>query len=188
MDRLTTFSTNSVVPSATLNAMQDRAVGMRLTTQAAASELTAMAAVTGGGAGLECRLWASDASGVAAADLLLIDDSADWRDRLVFVWWQNIGAANVRAAQANDYTNDGTLVVVNTRMGYLGTGGKDAGGASPSAGNPPVTAAGKYRVEIATNVSLYADASNGKLYIYNANGAAIFGFLRIDATPDLAKR
>lgn len=188
MDRLTTFTTNSQVPSTTLNALQDRARGQRLASAAATGELSGMAAVTGGGAGTEARFYATPSGGFPDADITLIDDSIDWRDRYIKNGWDNFGAANVRAGQANDYTYDGTLVAHAITSGYTGTGGLDAGGSAPSAGNPPVSASGKFRIQLQTSLWLYALPSDGKLYLYNATGAAVHGVLWVEATPDLAKR
>lgn len=188
MDRLTTFAVSSQVPAATLNAMQDRERGMRLASAAATGELSGMAAVTGGGAGTESRFYATPSGGWPTADLTLIDDSIDWRDRYIITQWINFGAANVRAGQANDYTYDGTLVAHAITSGYTGIGGLDAGGATPTAGNPPVSAAGKWRVQIAGTLWLYAEVTTFKLYVYNDTGAAVHGLLWVEATPDLAKR
>jgi len=187
MDRLTTFTTNSQVPSATLNAMQDRARGQRLASEAATGELSGMAAVTGAGAGSETRFYATPAGGWANANLTLIDDTIDWRDRYLHVRWVDLTAANVRAGQANDYLNNGTLAY-GLAQGYTGTGGYDAGGAAPTAGNPPVSAAGKWYVQIAATLFLYVDPANFKLYVYNNTGAVLHATLWVEATPDLVKR
>ena len=161
------YVANQQILAAELNDLCARAVGARpanftnqLTTGTVTPNgLSEVVWVMGGGANL-----------VAAGDLRSVDSSIDWRDRVLFVQYAEL-TSGVSPGNASDYLFD---VVPIARMGFTGTGALDAGSNIPTAGNPPVPAAGtSYALQITTNVWLYARPSTGVLTIYNGTGSNI---------------
>ena len=113
-------------------------------------------------------------SGVAFNGLpTSIDDSIDWRDRVIVVNYVAIGAGTRAPGGPDDYLFDANMSV--PRVAYLGTGGRTAALAAPSAGNPPLpAAAASWAMQIITDVWIYAAPSGarvGELQIYNNSGA-----------------
>lgn len=129
------------------------------------------------------------AAGFANATPTKIDGNHDWRDRVIWARYCNLTAAANRPGGANDWTDWSTLGGISTAVaGYTGTGGLDAGGVNPTAGNPPVAAAGpptSYLVTVLANVWLYVEASTGHLYLYNNTGAALHLWLEVEGSADL---
>lgn len=181
MERLNSYSVGQLVYNVWLNSLQDLAAGHRPATN---GDLSAM---TGG---LEGRLWQST-SDLASGALVQVDNGTisvvntgtspatlatttmSWLDREVFGIFRGFAGATQYPGGTNDYQFDaaGTPTLF---WGYLGRGARDGGGNAPSAGNPPVRASGtSWAAEIATNVWLYADPSNEKLYLYNATVGSI---------------
>lgn len=138
------------------------------------------------GAGVDERIW-QYATGLATATLVKIDGSIDWRDRFVQCELFATTDATQIAGGANDH-NLNVAASWGIANGYTGTGGLDAGGAAPTNGNPPVSAAGKYMVEPTTNHRIYAHPSTGALYIYNVTGSTVYYVLKYRASGDTGKR
>lgn len=181
MERLNSYSVGQLVYNVWLNSLQDLAVGHRPTTN---GDLSAM---TGG---LEGRLWQST-SDLASGALIQVDNGTisvvdtgtspatlttttmSWLDREVFGIFRGFAGATQYPGGANDYQFD-AAGAPTLFWGYLGQGAEDGGGNPPSAGNPPVRAAGSsWAAEISANLWLYADPANEKLYLYNDTGSSI---------------
>lgn len=183
MDRLYTASLGLNVPSVGQNLLFDVAVAMRV---------ASATAVTTQDAGLDGRVYQAT-SDLNTGTLILLDDatveSVDtvsdpavtttsafvWYDREVFGIFRGFAGASQYPGGANDYQFDaaGAPVVF---WGYLGRGALDGGGLSPSAGNPPVPAAGtSWAVQIGypsiTGLWLYIDPADGGLRLYNDTGS-----------------
>ena len=116
--------------------------------------------------------WIPAAGSVNTGGFDPVDSLIDWRDRVIVVNYVAIGAANRAFGSADDYLFDANMSV--PRVAYLGTGGRTAALAAPSAGNPPVPAVGaSWAMEILTDVWIYAAPSGarvGELQIYNNSG------------------
>ena len=157
---INTWSAGQQVESADLNAIQQNMQALR-----AASGTNSWSSVSGGTQGVAFQ----SESDIADATLLLIDDSIDWRDRIVSGLYLD-HSASTYPGHANDYDfSSGTLY---TFLFYTGTGALDAGGSAPINGNPPVQAAGKYAHPIFTNFWIYCDPTTGKLKLYNNSGGS----------------
>lgn len=172
-----TWTANQKVPSADLNSIQQNLYGMR-----AANGTNSWSTIPG----VQEVAFQSE-SDIANATLMLVDDSIDWRDRIVRGEYLDHNASTSYPGGANDYDfSNGTLY---TFMLYTGTGALDAGGATPTNGNPPVQAAGKYACPIFAGFWIYCDPATGKLKIYNNTGGTkktptVFA----RCTADLGKR
>lgn len=185
MDRITTFGAGSHVPAATLNAMQDHAVGLLR-----ASASPAGAAAVTGAAG---RRWTSpDTTGVPDGELAVVDATAgvDWRNRTLWGWLIILESAAHRSHDTSAWqTNDPTRPSVARAFGgrsNTGTGGLRAGASLAVAnGFPPSIEPGSFAVVVdegataAQRIYLYARPSDGALCLYNASGAALHAELLV---------
>ena len=197
MDAAQTFSAGIKVPSVFLNLIQAVGIAQRA---ASAGDLTGMAE------GIEGRVWQAtadlaDGALVTVCDRVIdvVDPLSDpivlttanlsWTDRLVLGVFRGYAGANQRPGQASDASFDAAGAPV-LFMGYTGLGGKDAGLATPTAGNPPLPADGvSWAIQITTGLWLYVDPSDLALKLYNATGASIrTPLLWFFATGDLGKR
>lgn len=177
MRRLTTFARGSHIPAATLDGMQDRSVALAPASAAPATLLT----------GADGRWWTTTGLGVEHGTAILVDASLDWRGRRIWGTWRRLPAATWVPGGADDYrANDPAEAVATRRFdGWTGTGALATGGDPIDDGAPPVHAAGSYPVVIdeltsaATRVWLFADPSDGHLWLYNASGAWLHGTLLV---------
>lgn len=181
MRAITTFAPLQQILSAFLNQFQLEAAGVRLADTANA--------LTSGTDGADIIFTQTNAE-VTTGNLLVIDASQDWRDRVVMAMgWLTISAQ--RIGQADDYAmNDPALGVRQfMQIGYTGTGGVSnlTTGAAVSAGNPPLNGAGVERsyapvlYRTATgpstyeNFYLYADGTSaGELCCYNESTVNVY--------------
>ena len=169
-----TYVANQQVLAAELNDLCTRAVGAApASLDGAVNNRFRTPSVTPNG--LTEVFWLPNALSVNNGALTTIDDSIDWRDRVIVVSYVAIGASARVFGSADDYLFDANMSV--PRVAYLGEGGLTAGLAVPSAGNPPVPAAGaSWAMEIVTDVWIYAVPSSadvGQLQIYNGSGSDI---------------
>ena len=158
MERIATYTANAPITSTQLNDLQDVTVG--LISGAQNNVLSA--------AGCDGCEWQSSAAELVAAEQVKVDGTRDWRDRVLTVLFYAPSGALTQPGGANDYTYDYDITAL--RKGYTGRGGLDAGQADPTNGNPPVPAAApnsSWAMEIATDIWLYASATDGSLYLYN---------------------
>ncbi len=161
------YVANQQILAAELNDICQRAVGAR---PADTCNQLATGTVTPNGLSEVVWVMGGGSNTVFAGDLAQVDATTDWRDRVLFVQYAEL-TAGVSPGNASDYLFD---VVPIARMGFTGTGALDAGSNIPTAGNPPVPAAGtSYALQITTNVWLYATPSTGVLSIYNGTGSNI---------------
>lgn len=197
MKRLTTFASLTQVPSATLNGMQDRAQSMQAANSNNDYAITTATGINLGGEGL---YWQGS---VTNGQLKLIDNTNDYRDRLVHGYTRLLSASNVRVGQASDINLNQNVTAlsgyddspVEEWDGYTGTGAySNAGtGAAVSNGNPPVNGAGAFRSYALTiaviggtdEVRLYCDPGTGYLYLYNPNASTRYLILRAFFTAQL---
>lgn len=180
MRALNTFSSLHQIASVFLNTFQAETVGAR-----AASLNTDYATTV---LGADVILTQTDAV-IPAGDVLALDKSVSWLDRVVLVnGW--LLTASQRIGQATDYQlNDPTASVQTViAQGYTGTGAVSnlASGAGISAGNPPLNGAGAFRSYapvlyrlstgpgVYASVWLYADTTPGDLYVYNGGPADLY--------------
>lgn len=182
------------VASADLNAIQKLARGARL----ASDNNNLTSADARGGTLLR---WQADTA-LATATARLIDDSADWRDRWVRVTFvrtsqtQRMGQGGSPGdVGANDTTSTGPAR--STSQGYTGTGAysNTTTSAAVSNGNPPLNSVGtarSYAVTVddlgASPVYLYADPTNGVLYLYNNSGSSLWPYVEVDLSGDVGMR
>ena len=182
------------VASADLNAIQKLARGARL----ASDNNNLTSADARGGTLLR---WQADTA-LATATARLIDDSADWRDRWVLVTFvrtsptQPMGQGGSPGdVGANDTTSTGPAR--STSQGYTGTGAysNTTTSAAVSNGNPPLNSVGtarSYAVTVddlgASPVYLYADPTNGVLYLYNDSGSSLWPYVEVDLSGDVGMR
>ena len=180
--RITNFAEGSIVPSATLNLMQDRAVALRTATESA----TDSGAPTFTGA--DEVFFQTPSAGVSDAHLALVDDASDWRGRRIGAVVTRLPNQSYRTGQSGAYAqNDPTQgirsILVLDRP--TGTGATGAASATVADGTPPVIASGSSPViawEGSTDADrlwLYARPDDGALCLYNDLGATFHGELRV---------
>lgn len=178
MRRTTTHARGSHVRAAFLNAIQDEQVGF-----VPGSENPAGAtAITG----FDGRYVCTPDAGVANNTLAVLDDSVDWRSRLLRGAFVRLETAAQRLHGADSWqANDPTRpVAVRLFEGRTGTGGLGAAAAAVANGTPPVIASGAFAVVVdeagsgAARVYLYA-AADGSLCLYNASGSTLHGELQV---------
>lgn len=197
MDELFGYSLGDPVYTVWMSGIQELVAGMR---SSAAGDLSSM------NHGLDGRVFQAT-SDLASGALVMVEAatvdyvnsavspatlttaSFDWYDRIIFGVYRGFAGANQIAGGANDYQFD-AAGAPTLFLGYTGRGAKDAGNANVTAGNPPVPAAGtSWAIEITTNVWLYVDPADNKLYLYNATGSSIrTPFLAFFATANTGKR
>lgn len=162
MDRIVSYVPNDQVLSADLNSLQDRVDNVRRASKD--TELTAWARA------IQAVIAQFAATGnlVPTASFAAIDETIDWRGRLVEGWITTIGGVNDRInGSAEQYVNT-YLRAARPFIGFLGTGSTTAFD----------RAAGDYYVEAdygpitptAANFYLYANPGDGKLRLWNATG------------------
>ena len=167
-----TYVANQQILAAELNDLCTRAVGAApAALSGAANNRFRTPSVTPNG--LTEVYWLPSSGSVNNAANATVDESIDWRDRVIVVNYLSVGPLARTPGGVDDYLFDGTMSA--PRVAYLGEGGLTAGLAAPSAGNPPVPAAGvSWAMEIVTDVWIYAVPSGadvGQLQIYNGSGA-----------------
>jgi hypothetical protein len=171
MQRITTFARGSSVPAATLNAMQDRAVGLR--------PASTLSAVSGAVAlyGEDGCYWPTPDTGVADGDIAVVDASRDWRSHHVTARFIRLTAAAQRLHGADVWKrNDPTQAIAVRVVEDAWTG---ANAAAIVAGVAPVIGAGVFAIVLdelsagADRVFLYARSSDGALCLYNDSGTTL---------------
>lgn len=164
-----TYTANSEVASADLNAIQQTALGAR---PADSNNLLANGTpVTPDGSTETAWIRGITGSDIGTGALVVVDTSLDWRDRILRVEYAELGAIHA-PGETDDYLFDATPTA---RVGYTGLGALGAASAAVTAGTPPVPAAGtSWALEIATNLWLYAVPSTGVLSLYNDTGSTIW--------------
>ena len=176
MQRVTSFARGSAVPAATLNALQDRAVGLTRATGAVPGALAL--------AGRDGRYWSSPDGGVPDGAIALLDASRDWRGHHLRATFVRLTAADQRLHGAAAWQrNDPAQSIAVRTIDDAWTG------ANPTAivpGLAPVPGAGVCVVvldELAAGVGrvyLYARSSDGALCLYNDAGATLHAELFFD--------
>lgn len=188
MDALFNFSIGDPVYAAWLSGAQEIMAGFR------AADSGALSAMNGG---LEGRVW-QPSSALTTGNLALVSGKTveyvnsatspatfttanlSWYDRVVLGFYRSV-AANAGVGGADDSHFDNNAPV--WFMGYLGKGAKDAGNNNVTAGNPPVRASTtSWAIQVKTNLWLYVDPANDKLYLYNDTGSTERPFLFFFAT------
>ena len=191
MKKVVTCVPGALAASADWNNIQERARGLLAAAQN--NDLSGLEGTDG-------FVHQADAS-LATATLRLVDDTIDWRDRIVSGWFARVGA-NDCVGQSTDYNLGdpaATSVALSTFEGeYTGTGAYSATGGSGTAvsnGSPPVWGASGVRsTAIVVDahgsgyVYLYADPTTGYLYVYNNSGSSLYWVLFVEATSDTGKR
>lgn len=176
MRRFTTFARGSSVPAATLNSMQDNAVGLR----------RGSGAVANGGPGYlgeDGVTWCTGGSGLADGAAAVVDASCDWRACSVNAIFVRLSAADQRAQGAAAWKRnspDPTHGIAVRRIDDAVTGT----GCAASDGVPTISS-GHFGIildELATGadrVFLFADSENdGALTLYNDSGATLHAELK----------
>ena len=183
MRRITTFARGSSVPAATLNSMQDNAVGLRLGSGAPSSAPALL--------GEDGASWCTpDTTGLADGATAVVDASCDWRGcslRAVFV---RLTAADQRmqgtaAWKRNDPTQGIAVRVVDDAV--TGTGCALSDGV-------PTISSGHFGIILdelspgADRVFLFADSENGgALTVYNDSGGALHAELKAWGSSESAQ-
>lgn len=176
MRRFTTFARGSSVPAATLNSMQDNAVGLR----------RGSGAVANGGPGYlgeDGVTWCSGGSGLADGATAVVDASCDWRACSVNAIFVRLSAADQRAQGAAAWKRnspDPTHGIAVRRIDDALTGT----GCAASDGVPTISD-GHFGIILdelttgADRVFLFADSENdGALTLYNDTGSALHAELK----------
>ena len=155
-----TWTVNQQVASADLNSIQQNLYALR-----AADGTNSWATIPG----VQEVAFQSE-SDIANATLMLIDQSIDWRDRIVRGEYLDHSTSTSYPGGANDY--DFAAGTLYTFMFYTGTGGLDAGGSAVTNGNPPVVASGKYAYAVTANLFISSEPTTGEHKLYNNTGGA----------------
>ena len=173
-----TWTTNQQVASSDLNSIQLNLYGLR-----AASGTNSWSNIPG----IQEVAFQSVSDFNTGGDLL-IDDSIDWRDRIVRGEYLEHGGSTDYPGGAGDYAFASSATVYRFIF-YTGTGALDAGGSAPTPGNPPVIASGKYACMIYADMWIYCDPTTGKLKLYNnTGGTKKIPTVFARCTADLGKR
>jgi len=188
MKRVFTAAALAQFASADANEWQDRGLG-----QLAASKNNDLG--TTACKGLDVRSWQPTGGSLANATTIQIDDSIDWRDRILCGFYVTAGGAAFLPGGASDYDFRAGVAAPSYFHGYTGIGAYSnlGTGAAVSNGNRPLSGAGAFRsycVEVnpAFSVWLWVDPTTGSLNLYNQFGATIYPHLLILATGDTGKR
>ena len=178
-----TYVSNQQILDTELNDLCQRAVGAfpaRINNQLVTATVTPD--------GLTEAVWVMGGSltSVAAGDLAEVDDTIDWRDRVLFVQYAEL-TSGVSPGNVDDYLFD---VAPIARVGFTGTGALGAASAAVAAGVPPVPASTtSWALQLTTNVWLYAVPTTGVLSIYNGTGSNIVvPMLLVRGTAKTGKR
>jgi hypothetical protein len=158
--RTTTHARGSHVRGSFLNALQDEQVGLVPGAQNPAGAVALR--------GFDGRYVVTPDAGVAHNTLAVLDDSIDWRGRLLRGAFVRLETPAQRlhgadAWQANDPTRP---VAVRLFEGRTGTGGLGAASAAVANGTPPVIASGSFAVVVdegAYTVELLVTAARSDL-------------------------
>jgi hypothetical protein len=180
MERINSYSIGQKIFNVWLGEIQDLGVAHRAST---VGDLSAM------GDGIEARLWQATAD-LNTAAMILVDDEVisivntgtdpatlttstlSWYDREVFGVYRGYAGASQNPGQANDYQFDAQAPVLF--WGYFGKGALGAASAPVANGTPPVPASTtSWAVQVTTNLWLFVQPSDGKLYLYNNTGSTI---------------
>ena len=168
MRRITTFARGSSVPAATLNSMQDNAVGLRRASGAPSGALAL--------AGRDGAYWCTPDAGVADGVTAVVDASRDWTGHHLEATFVRLTAAAQRMHGADAWKrNDPTQAIAVRRVDDALTGT----GCAASDGVPTISS-GHFGVVVdelgdaAHRVYLFADSENGgALTLYNGSGAPL---------------
>jgi hypothetical protein len=144
--------------------------------------------------GTDGRFWVCDTGGIPTAELVKLDDSLDWRDRLIWGTYYELASDTYRPGQNGDHQLDGATGT--PFFGYLGAGAEETGTGAVTNGNPPVaTGEGgtpeswRVRINGATNtIWLYVSKDDNSLNVYNGTVGAIVPVIVVHATSPLGKR
>jgi hypothetical protein len=159
MDRIKNYVPNDQVLSSELNAMQDRMLNVRRSSKD--KELTEWTRTAHG------IIHQQSTSTVGANSSLELDDGLDWRNRQIEGWVATLNNATDRInGSAAQYVNL-YLRYAKRFVGFLGSGSTTTFD----------RAVGDFFIEVDWDDStytwvIYADASDGKLRIYNNTGSA----------------
>jgi hypothetical protein len=177
MERIATYTVNAQITSTQLNDLQDVTVG--LISGANNNVLSA--------AGCDGCEWQSTAN-LSPSTQIKVDATRDWRDRVLTVLYYSPLTSNSEPGGVNDNSYD--YDITSLRKGYTGRGGLDGSGNDPTNGNPPVSVAGtSWTMEISTDIYLYANATDGSLWLYNDTlGTLKLPILSITATAPTGLR
>ena len=168
MQLITTFARGSSVPAATLNAMQQRAVGLRRASGAPSGALAL--------AGRDGAYWCTPDAGVLDGATAVVDASRDWTLHHLEAKFIRLGAAAQRthgadAWKRNDPTQAFAVRVVDDAVTGTGCAASDG---------VPTISSGHFGIildELSTGadrVFLFADSENdGALTLYNDSGATL---------------
>lgn len=173
MQRITTFARGSSVPAATLNAMQDRAVGLVRATAGGVAVPTGTLALSG----RDGRYWCTPDAGVADGAIAVVDDTRDWKSHHIEGTFIRLTAAAQRLHGADVWKrNDPTQTFSVRTIADAWTGVNTV---AIVAGVAPVIGAGVFAILLdelsagADRIFLYARESDGALCLYNDSGAAL---------------
>ena len=163
MDRILTYVANDQILAADLNTLQDRVDNARRASKD--TELTAWARAVQA----VIAQFAATGNLVPTGSFAAIDETIDWRGRLVEGWIATIGGVNDRInGSAEQYVNQ-YLRTARPFIGFLGTGSNTA--FDRAAGDYYVEADYEPITPTAANFYLYANTGDGKLRLWNATGA-----------------
>lgn len=179
MEYVQTYVANQQILADELNKIQVRECGLRVAGSNNTHTLMAD--------GRDGTDWMYDGGALADATTVKVDATYDWRDRILSVHYAQPAGGSEEPGAVNDYLLDYTP---KRRLGYTGLGGLTAGLATPSAGNPPVPAANtSWALQIDANLWLYADVTDGSLWLYNNTGGGLGApVLTISASAVTGKR
>lgn len=164
MDRVRTYSVNSLVQAADLNKIQDNAHSVRRAAQDA--ELTAWDPTSSG------VIFQQGLTQIAAGSGITLDDKIDWRNRLVEGWIATPGSSTQRINGANAYNINVAFESRKQFVGFLGTGSTTSFGATDYFAKADWDG-------VTWTWNLYADPSTGALKIWNRSGAAARFLIRV---------
>lgn len=162
MDRIVTYVPNDQVLSADLNTLQDRIDNVRRgskDTELAAWARSIQAVIA---------QFAGSGNPVPTASFAALDETIDWRGRLVEGWIATIGGVNDRInGSAEQYVNQ-YLRTARPFIGFLGTGSSTS--FDRATGDYYIEADYEPITPTAANFYLYANTGDGKLRLWNATG------------------
>lgn len=175
MDRITDFVPTSLVPSTTLNAMQDRAHGVR--------PLDAELMARWASRSVQGLIAQFAALAIGPTSAVQLDQTAlpqmDWRRHLVEGW-----IADLTAGGPGQYLGGADERGINFEMrkarhfcGFLGNGSSLAFGAADcyvQVDYEPLT-------PVVAKFYLYADPVDGRLMLYNVTGGARLAMIRVQS-------
>jgi hypothetical protein len=167
---ITPFARGSSVPAATLNALQQRAVGLRRASGAPSGALAL--------AGRDGAYWCTGDLGLADGTAIVVDAARDWTTHHLEATFVRLTAADQRmhgaaAWKRNDPSATHGIAVRRIDDALTGTGCAASDGV-------PTISSGHFGIILdelttgADRVFLFADSENdGALTLYNASGATL---------------